>query len=162
MTHDVPGANPGNADVLKAGCWSEHDDGSLIYVKGTEGQQIVYEIYDVAQEPPVYYQDAMREEDFKESFSFPPTGTSSEKWKWRDKTPFPWHKVMKTFDKPRPVHSDVHDTLTAATRVAQSLRLRAQNLHPEDVSPKIDQEVPKGGRTIWQRIQRAIEVLAEG
>lgn len=30
-TDDVPGANPANADVLCAGCWAEHDDGSKLH-----------------------------------------------------------------------------------------------------------------------------------
>lgn len=88
-TNDVPGANPKNAYVLAAGCWAEHADGSLIYVKGTENDQVVYEIYDIAQDPPVYYQDAMREKAFKQQFSFPPVGASPEEWTWHDKTPFP-------------------------------------------------------------------------
>ena len=161
-TADVPGANPANADVLAAGCWAEHSDGSLMYVKGTEGGQVVYELYDLAQDPPVYYQDAMREQAFKDAFSYPPNGKSADKWTWHDKTPFPWHRVMKTFDKPRPVHADVHDTLSAAARVAQSLRLRAQKLQPEEVTHLSPQEVPKGGRGIADRIQRALDAFLEG
>ncbi len=105
-TSDVPGANPKNADKLATGCWAEHSDGSLLFVKGTENGQIVYELYDVVQTPPVYYQDAMREEAFKKAFSAPPVGASKEDWTWHDKTPFPWARVMKTFDKPVPVAAD--------------------------------------------------------
>lgn len=36
-TNDVPGANPVNKDILAAGCWAEHADGSLLFVKGNEG-----------------------------------------------------------------------------------------------------------------------------
>ena len=160
-TQDVPGANPANADKLAAGCWAEHRDGSLIYVKGTENQQVVYELYDVAQVPPVYYQDAMREDAFKTQFSFPPAGTSAEKWTWHDKTPFPWSRVMKTFDKPSPVYADVHDTLTAAARVAQSLRLRARKLDPGVVEPNVE-KTEKKGRAIIDRIQKAIDAFMEG
>lgn len=159
-TNDVPGANPANADVLATGCWAEHDDGSLLFVKGTENSQVVYELYDIAQDPSVYYQDAMREDAFKESFSYPPVGQSADKWTWHDKTPFPWNKVMKTFDKPRPVHADVHDTLSAAARVAQSLRLRAKQLTEQDVAQGTDQVRTKG-RSILERIERAIEAFAE-
>lgn len=158
-TQDVPGANPANADQLRAGCWGEHHDGSLIYVKGTEGGQVVYEIFDLAIDPPVSYNDALREDAFKQTFSYPPTGSAADKWMWHDKTPFPWSRVMKTFDKPRPAHADVHDTLSAAARVAQSLRLRAQRLQPEDVGHMQEQTVPKGGRPIVDRIQKAIAVL---
>jgi len=159
-THDVPGANKANSDVLAAGCWAAHDDGSLLYVKGTENDQVVYELYDLAQDPPVYYQDAMREDAFKKAFSFPPVGTSSEKFQWHDKSPFPWHRVMKTFNKPVPTHADVHDTLSAAARVAESLRLRAQRITEEELGPRAE-TVRKKGRSIMERIERAIEAFAE-
>jgi hypothetical protein len=158
-TQDVPGANPANKDELAAGSWAEHDDGSLIFVKGNEASQVVYEIYDLAQDPPVYYQDAMREAAFKKQFSFPPVGSSPEKWTWHDKTPFPWNKVMKTFDKPRPVHADVGDTLSAAERVAQSLKLRARQLREDDIEPRTEQV--RKGRSILERLERAIEAFAE-
>jgi hypothetical protein len=160
-TDDVPGANPVNADKLMSGCWAEHDDGSLLYVKGTEGGQVVYELYDLDQDPPVYYQDAMREEAFKDSFSFPPVGKSAERWTWHDKTPFPWSRVMKTFDKPRPMHADVHDQISAAARVAQSLRLRAQRLTSEHVGSGAPRVVSKGGRGIIERLQRALDAFSE-
>lgn len=159
-TNDVPGANPANADQLGLGSWAEHADGSLIFVQGVETDQVVYQIFDLAQDPPVYYQDAMREDAFKQQFSFPPVGKSADKWTWHDKTPFPWAKVMKTFDKPRPVHADVHDTLSAAARVAQSLRLRAKQLTEQDVAQGTDQVRTKG-RSILERIERAIEAFAE-
>lgn len=160
-TTDVPGANPANADVLHATCWCEHSDGSLLYVKGAENDQVVYELYDLAQAPPVFYQDAMRIDAFKKAFSYPPVGVSKEKWTWRDKTPFPWSRVMKTFDRPIPVHSDVYDTLSAAARVAESLRLRKQKLEPEDLERGIEREVPKGGKGIVERLQKAINAFME-
>lgn len=159
-TQDVPGANPVNKDMLSAGCWAEHEDGSLLFVKGNEQSQVVYELYDLAQDPPLYYQDAMREEAFKDSFSYPPVGQSPEKWTWHDKTPFPWDRVMRTFDKPRPVHADVHDTLSAAARVAQSLRLRAQKLSDDAVEQNVEQVRTKG-RAIMERIERAFAAFVE-
>jgi len=159
-TNDVPGANAANADVLAAGCWAEHDDGSLLFVKGNEASQVVYELYDVAQSPPVYYQDAMREKAFKDAFSYPPTGKSKEKWTWHDKTPFPWSRVMTTFDKPRPMYADVEETLSAAARVAQSLRLRAQRLQEADVENKTDQ-VRSKGRSILERFEKALAAFTE-
>lgn len=157
-TSDVPGANPKNADKLATGCWAEHKDGSLLFVKGTEGGQVVYELYDVAQAPPVYYQDAMREDAFQKAFSAPPFGSSSEDWTWHDKTAFPWSRVMKSFDKPVPVPADVHDTLSAAARVAESLRLKAQRVQEEAVGAQQEQVVRKG-RGIAERIERAIEAF---
>lgn len=157
-TKDVPGANPAHKDELASGCWAEHDDGSLLFVKGTEQQQVVYELYDLAQDPAVSYQDAMREDDFKSSFSFPPVGQSAEKWKWHDKTPFPWSSVMKTFDKPRPVYADVHDQLSAATRVAKSLRLRGQKVAAESVEHMTDREMPLT-HGIVDRLKRALDAF---
>jgi len=159
-TQDVPGANPANKDQLAAGAWAEHEDGSLLFVKGTESSQVVYELYDLDQDPPVYYQDAMIDDAFKTQFSFPPVGTSPEKWTWHDKTPFPWARVMKTFDKPRPVHADVHDTLSAAARVAKSLRLRAQDLNEDDLGHRTEQ-VRSKGRAIFDRLERAFEAFME-
>jgi len=77
-TDDVPGANPANADKLAAGAWAEAFRWLLLYVKGTENSQVVYELYDLAQEPPVYYQDAMREAEFKTAFSYPPSQLGGE------------------------------------------------------------------------------------
>ena len=151
-TNDVPGASASNSDVLSAGCWAEHDDGSLIYVKGTEKDMVVYEIYDLAVDIPMYYQDAMLSDAFKRQFSFPPVGQSSIAWTWHDKTPFPWDRVMKTFDKPRPSHADVFDQLSAAARVAESLRLRAKKFTAADVSSKTVQV----GKSIMDRFSRAV------
>lgn len=159
-TQDVPGANAAHNDILASGCWAEHDDGSLLFVKGTENSQVVYELYDLDQDPPVYYQDAMVEDAFKTSFSFPPVGSSPDKWTWHDKTPFPWSRVMKTFDKPRPTHADVHETLSTAARVAQSLRLRAQKITEEELGPRAEQ-VRRKGRSIMERIERALEAFSE-
>jgi hypothetical protein len=161
-THDVPGANPDNADRLAAGCWAEHDDGSLLYIKGTELGRVIYELYDMDQDPPVYYQDAMFEDAFKKAFSHPPVGASDEDWTWHDKTPFPWDRVMKNFDKPRPQHADVEDQLSAAARVAESLKLRARKLRPESVAPMAEQAgAPKAARGIVQRLQKALEAFVE-
>lgn len=157
-TQDVPGANPANKDQLAAGCWAEHEDGSLLYVKGTEDNQVVYELHDVAQEPAVYYNDAMREEEFKKFFSFPPIGTSDVEWKWHDKTPFPWKRVMKTFGKPRPQIADVQEELKAAARVAKSLGLRARNITEAELGGRTEQVRDKT-RTIWERFQEAFDVF---
>lgn len=159
-THDVPGANPDNCDQLAGGAWAEHEDGSLLFVKGTENACIVYELYDLAQDPPVYYQDAMNKDSFERAFSHPPIGDSDEQWTWHDKTPFPWSRVMKTFDKPRPIHADVHDTLSAAARVAESLRLRARQVEQSAVEPRTEQ-IRRKGRSILERIERALEAFAE-
>lgn len=45
-TNDVPGLNPKNRDELHAGCWAEHDNGTLIYVLGTEGNKVIYDLFE--------------------------------------------------------------------------------------------------------------------
>lgn len=154
-TNDVPGANAANRDILAAGCWAEHTDGSLIYVLGNEGGRAIYQIYDVAQTPPVFYQDAMIEKAFKDQFSFPPVGASADKWTWHDKTPFPWNKVMQSIQRPTPQHADVSDTLSAAARVAESLKLRAENLTEEKIGHNID-TLKAFGREIMGVIEKAL------
>lgn len=160
-TDDVPGANPANKDVLSAGCWAEHSDGSLLYVKGTENQQVVYELYDTLHAPPVHYQDAMREEAFKKQFSYPPIGKSAEKWTWHDKTPFPWTRVMSALDRPMPQAADVVETLSAAARVAEVLRLRAHSTLKADVEGQQGSSATKG-RAILDRLKDAFEAFVEG
>jgi hypothetical protein len=159
-TQDVPGANPANADKLATGCWAEHSDGSLIFVKGTENGTIVYEIYDTAQTPPVYYNDAMREDAFKRQFSFPPVGSSSDKWTWHDKTHFPWDRVMKGITRPVPQPADSADIITAAKRVADSLKLRAQTLQAEDVSHNAE-TLRSAAKTIMSGIAQALGIDME-
>lgn len=159
-TNDVPGANTVNNDVLKAGCWAEHKDGSLLLVKGTENVTVVYELYDLAQSPIVYYQDAMRELDFMKAFSFPPTGNSEIKWTWHDKTPFPWNKVMSNFSKPVPIHANVKDHLSAAEKVAESLKLRARQVVEEDLSSNVE-TIRNKTRPIMERLERAFAAFME-
>lgn len=158
-TNDVPGANPVNKDILATGCWAEFDDGSLLFVKGNEQKQVVYELYDISQSPPVSYQDAMEESAFKKQFSFPPIGNSKDKLTWHDKTPFPWNRVMQSFSKPRPEFADVQDTLSAAARVAASLRLRAHEVTEENIEPKTEQT--RARRGIMSRLSDAFAALRD-
>lgn len=158
-TNDVPGANPVNNDILKMGSWAEHEDGSLILVKGTENKQVIYEMYDVAHKPVVFYQDAMLEAAFKKAFSFPPVGNSKEKWTWHDKTTFPWDRVMDKFNKPIPTEANVEEKLTAAQRVAESLNLRAKNLNKEDFQPNVEQVKVK--RNIFDKLAAAYNALKD-
>jgi hypothetical protein len=159
-TNDVPGANKANADKLKAGCWAEHTDGSLIYVKGTEADMVIYEIFDVATEPPVSYMDAMPRPGFMKQFSVPPVGTSKIPWTWHDKTPFPWDRVMKDLKRPLPAVSRARDILSAAGRVARSLSLRGRKL-TEDAIAHNDDRPARRGRAVLDRIADALEQLSE-
>lgn len=153
-TNDVPGAKASNADVLAMGCWAEHEDGSLILVESVEAGTVVYSIFDVAQEPPVEYRDAMPEQGFKARFSWP---TKDQiKWTWHDKTPFPWTRVMKDFPSGAK-HVTAEDHISAAARVADSLQLRAEAIRErEERRPSMQ----RAALAIADGIQRAIKELA--
>lgn len=160
-THDVPGANPANADELATGCWAEHEDGSLIFVKSTENDQVVYEIYDMSQDPPVYYNDAMPIAGFERTFSYPPTGGSGEKWTWHDKTPFPFDRVMQRVKRPQPQYADPEDTLNAAQRIVQSrLNLRAQRVTEESLRHRTP-ETANRAHAIIDKLATALKELID-
>jgi len=158
-TQDVPGASPANRDELHAGCWAEHADGSLIFVKGAEGGKVVYEIYDLAYDPPVSYTDAMEEGGFKKQFSYPPVGVSKDRWTWHDKTAFPWDRVMKRALRPRPETAFAEDQMTAAERVAQSLKLRAREVHEDAIRHNSD-DFARKGLAVLDRIAGALDGIA--
>jgi len=160
-THDVPGANPRNADKLDMGCWAEADGGqSLLHVVGHEAGSVVFDIYDLQQDPALFYRDAMMEAEFKEFFSAPPTGKSDVSWTWHDKTTFPWDRVMKRLKATVPIHADVKDTLTVAQKIAQKLGLRAQKLAEGDVTSKMDQQ-RRAGHEVIEPIAQALERVAD-
>lgn len=161
-TNDVPGFNPAHKDVLAQGCWAEHEDNSLIFVKSVEGGRVIYEIYDMAQDPPVYYQDAMREDAFKQQFSWSAgdTGIPKDKWTWHDKTVFPWDRVIQSIQSPLPQQSSAVATLSAAARVAESLKLRAQELNESVVGHRVDRVVNKT-RSIADRLKKAFDAFKE-
>jgi hypothetical protein len=170
-THDVPGHNPINNDKLAAGCWAEHDDGSLVYVLSTEGGAVTFMIFDVGEDPPTKYIDTRPERQFKQTFSWK-GDKSSIRWTWHDKTPFPFDRVLGAF-KPSEIKTaqDVikeadrvkrtkrkvskrsrnatalmkQEDASAARRVAASLKLRGSRLKREDIEHFVDRETTKGG-----------------
>jgi len=143
-TNDVPGSKPSNHDTLAVGCWAEHGDGSLILVEGTEDSQVIYSIFDVEQDPPVEYRDAMPEDGFKKQFSWP--SKSDIKWTWHDKTPFPWDRVMKDFKSGNKL-SSVSGVISVARRIGESLNLRAQSFRSSE---------KRSAEEVLQRIKDAI------
>lgn len=162
-TNDVPGANPVNKDELHAGCWAEHPDGSLIFVLSGENDRIVFQIYDLNQAHPMYYQSALRIADFKTKFSYPPIGQSAEKWTWHDKTAFPWDRVIKAIpDQPTPQYANAADNLSAAARVAASLQelVNPHTVNREQVEARQEQ-VRSKGRTMTERLAAAIAAFTE-
>ena len=150
-THDVPGAVAAHHDVLAMGCWAEHDDGSLIYVYSTEGDKVVYSMFDVSRDPVLEFRDAMSEKGFKKEFSWSKPGVSTKEgvqWTWHDKTPFDWDRVMVQFPS-GPRDASAGATMTAAARIAERLKLRGNELR-EQISR------PGGARTIMERVRDAI------
>lgn len=152
-TNDVPGHNPANADELAMGCWAEHQDGSLMLVQSTENNRVIYEMFDMSAKPPIAYRDSMAEVSFKSTYSW--GAGARDRWTWHDKTQFPWQRVIDAgvADGPRPVSAEAQ--MTAAQRVAESLRLRGRRLDAGDLGHMRDTFV----RTvdgIWGGIKRAL------
>ena len=165
-TNSVPGADPKNNDKLNIGCWAEHEDGSMIFVKGVnENDIVVFEIYDFADEKmPVFYQQALALKDFEKTFSYDPKKIDkiNMKWTWHDKTPFPWEKIMQIIQKPVPVPANVEDTISAAKRIAESLKARVAMVLTEDhILEKQGLSARKGGRTSRTIIDRLKGAMAE-
>lgn len=140
-TNDVPGANPVNNDQLGMGCWAEHQDGSLVFVESTEGGRVIYSMFDLSKTPPIEYRDAMPEVNFKRMFSWDPTGKKpgpNERWVWHDKTAFPWDRVIKKGVNDGPRVPSAEQQMSAAERVAESLRLRAEEFNEADNDHRMD------------------------
>jgi hypothetical protein len=158
-TNDVPGANPVNNDTLKMGCWGEHKDDSLIFVKSTEGGRVIYEMFDLTQNPITVFNDAMLEDVFKKQFSWDPANPKNDKWQWHDKTPFPWNKVIKAGARDGVGYASASDQLAAASRVATALNLVPKNFDPASVSHLTEKVLTGGALSIIQRVQKAISSL---
>jgi hypothetical protein len=153
-TDDVPGHKPENNDKLALGCWAEHQDGSLVHVDSVEGDRVVYSIFDVSKVPPVQWRGAMPEKGFKNQFSWP--NSSKIRWTWHDKTPFPWDRVMSTFDEGQV--QDANIITTAARRVAERLGLGGAK--PVDKSEAENfRETVVEARTMIDRLQTIISKL---
>lgn len=182
-TNDVPGMNPRNRDELHAGCWAEHEDGTLLYVLGTEDWRVIYELFELNDpRDPVEYRDTMELRKFQKQFSYNASDPKSIKWTWHDKSEFPWNRILETF-KPgvRPVSAKKQ--LAAADRVKKAKRKYAKsraktvaqviakdrNLAPTplqhaDLQHKIEREMPKGNfaARIRDKLQSAINRLKPG
>jgi hypothetical protein len=140
------------------GCWSEHNDGSLIFVESTESGRVIYSMFDMGTDPITEYRDSMPEAGFKKAFSFN-AGDSDIKWTWHDKTPFPWDRVIRHGARDGARHVHAEDLLSAAQRVARSRHLRGQDMEPKDYAHYGEVRRSKPARSIMTRIQRAINEL---
>jgi hypothetical protein len=160
-TDAVPGADPKNLDTLSVGCWAEDaKQTSLVLVVGHEGGSVVFDLYDLDQQPPLFYRDAMIEEEFKRFFSVPPTGKSDIRWTWHDKTNFPWDRVMKRLSTKAPQHADVEEQLTVAQRVAQKLGLRGRKLAEEDITARSTDRRTRG-MAVLEKIADVLGAVVE-
>lgn len=174
-TNDVPGANPSNQDELAMGCWAEHSDGSLILVESTEGNRVIYSIFDMAKDPPIEYRDAMPVASFNSTFSWAPAGKRSlnEKWTWHDKTAFPWDRIIKDGFKDGSRSAAAQHTLnaaerimesrerhraSAAERVASELRLQGQELDRSRFGDRMEQMLDRV-EGIFGKLARALSKL---
>lgn len=130
-TNDVPGAVAANRDVLAAGAWAEHQDGSKIFVKGTEGGRVVFEMFNVQKK--ISYTHIMDEVRFKTKFSWSPgDGPSKDRWTWHDKTPFDWDTVMDEYQT-GPQYASAAAQMSAADRVAEDLGIKGEKLTAERI-----------------------------
>jgi hypothetical protein len=155
-TNDVPGFNPANADVLKAMAWAEHEDGSLILVESTEAGRVVFSVFDLSQEPILEYRHAMPEDEFKRKFSWKSGDQmTNDKWTWHDKTPFDWDRVIKAGAKPGLKFTSAGDQITAAQRVADALRLKAQAVNAAGLDDKATKRVMK----LANKLEKALASL---
>lgn len=167
-TLSVPGHNPQNKDKLSIGCWAEHEDGSMIFVKGIdENDTVVFEMYDLSDlDHPVYYPHALSLVDFEKSFSFDPkkkNGKPNLKWTWHDKTPFDWSRVMRVIQRPLPVSANIQDQVSATAQMVESLNIRLKEALTPDVihshqgiDPRL---VGRTSKTMAQRLKNAISEL---
>lgn len=176
-TNDVPGADPRNADELAMGCWAEHSDGSMILVESTEGNRVVYSIFDMAKEPPIEYRDAMPTVSFNSTFSWAASGKKSlnEKWTWHDKTPFPWDRIIKagvkdgsrlpaaeyTLNAAERIMESRERHRTAAERVAEELKLQGHELDRENFDHRMD-KVLNRVEGMFGKLARALSRLPSG
>jgi len=159
-TYDVPGSNPSNNDELSLGCWAEHDDGSLIFVESTEGNRVVYSIFDMSKTPIIEYRDAMAESTFKKQFSWNKNNKKQDKWLWHDKSAFPWDRVIKKGAQDGLRHASAADTLTAAERVAESLKLHARAFDEGRAETMMPQQRNRVN-TIINRLKNALDDLGQ-
>ncbi len=171
-TNDVPGANPANGDTLKLGCWAEHADGSLIFVESTEANRIIYYMFDLKNH--TQYRDAMPEASFKRTFTWDPSKTTSEKWTWHDKTPFPWDRVIRAGFRDGEDFPSADHLAAASERVQASRRRHRRDTvgneigHDDgDADEEIgrymtgDDESPRRQSTAAERVARGLGLEAE-
>ncbi len=155
-TNDVPGAKAANRDELSMGCWAEHEDGSLIFVESSEGNRVVFSLFDMAKKPIMEYRTAMPEVNFKKEFTWDPKDKSSIKWTWHDKTPFNWDRIIGAGFQEGMRYASAGDVLSAAQRIAERLNISGHDLQRSMHDHKVQSVVPAN---IMDKIHRALNEL---
>lgn len=138
-TSQVPGYKESNQDELSAGCWAESEDGSRIVVLSYDNNVVFYEIFNVIDNPIVFYHDSMPKKDFMEMFSDSPDG-----WIWHDKKPFPWDTVSGKNSNlliSDSVNRMVDKINTTAEKVAKQRKMRSRPMEKPSLSPLTDKLV---------------------
>lgn len=150
-TNDVPGANPVNNDELKMGCWAEHEDGSLLFVQGTENDTVIYSMFDTSKQPLIEWRDMMPIGDFEIMFSCTAKdihktvsdskgrSIQKEQWTWHDKTAFPWDRVIKAGAQSGARFASAADVMSVAERIGKDLRLRGERVNADQITHRTDQ-----------------------
>jgi len=163
-TNDVPGYNPVNNDKLGNGTWAEHEDKSLIFVKSTEDDRVIYEIYDLAQNPPVYYVDAMAVGAFKKTYSYDPNDLKKDRWTWHDKTPFPWDRVIKSGVNDGLHYTTADSLISAAQRIVRHRELHTSHaVDTPTLEAMVDKIEDKGvARAVLKRLQERLNKKFKG
>jgi hypothetical protein len=104
----------------------------------------------------------MPEASFKSTFTWEKgktTKKTNEKWLWHDKTAFPWDRIIKSGVSDGQKAVSANDVLTAAERVAESLKLLGISVS-RDVAHRAPQESDKDtGKVIMDKITRAVQEL---
>ena len=164
-TNDAPGAVARNRDELAMGCWSEHEDGSLLFVESTENGRVIYSIFDMSDDDDIVeYRDSMKEKAFKKHFTWRADADDDDlaqiKWTWHDKTPFPWDRVIAEGAKDGPRYTHADKQLSAAAKVARSRELKGVPLDPASKTHLVEQtHGKKVAKAIRKAIQKAIDKL---
>ena len=163
-TEDCPGYGNAKADVLKTGCWAEHEDKTLIFIESTEGGRCVYSVFDMSRQPVLEFRDSMAIGAFQREFSWSAgDDTKKDRWTWHNRTPFPWDRVIKAGARDGVRYADVEDQLTAAERIRRRREIqRSQPVDPEEIATRVDHIADKAAQGIIQRVQDAIGKLKPG
>jgi hypothetical protein len=174
MSHlDVPGYGTAANEELKLGCWGEHQDGSLVFVASVENHRVVFQIFDLSAGRVIEYRDAIPQIDFENKFSWSsPNKIQSGPWRWKDKTPFPWDKVIAAGAPSGTGFASVQDVLdhaadikasrdrliggTAAQIVASDLKLQGMELLREEIERLFRQYGKRPMRRLAHELSDAI------